>query len=134
MYCTNCGKELPSTDARFCIECGTAVETEPICSKCGCVLPYFVRYCPKCGEKTKGLVFDKLVFLNTKFDKLKLFNIYTQHIDIEKTCCQHIILQNIHNAELNRSKYVFIIVKSMNKNNLIFMPISNNTSSKITID
>lgn len=45
-----------------------------------------------------------------------------------------IILQNIHNAELNRSKYVFIIVKSMNKNNLIFMPISNNTSSKITID
>lgn len=45
-----------------------------------------------------------------------------------------IILQNIHNAELNRSKYVFVIVKSMNKNNLIFMPISNNTSSKITID
>lgn len=45
-----------------------------------------------------------------------------------------IILQNIHNAELNRSKYVFIIVKSMNKNNLIFMPISNNSSSKITID
>lgn len=45
-----------------------------------------------------------------------------------------IILQNIHNAELNRSKYVFVIVKSMNKNNLIFMPISNNTSSKIAID
>lgn len=45
-----------------------------------------------------------------------------------------IILQNIHNAEFNRSKYVFVIVKSMNKNNLIFMPISNNTSSKIAID
>ena len=45
-----------------------------------------------------------------------------------------IILQNIHNAELNRSKYVFVIVKSMNKNNLIFMPISNNSSSKIAID
>lgn len=45
-----------------------------------------------------------------------------------------IILQNIHNAELNRSKYVFIILKSMNKNNLIFMPISNNSSSKIAIN
>lgn len=95
MYCTNCGKELPSSDARFCMECGTAVETEPICSKCGSVLPYFVKYCPKCGEKTKGLVFDRLIFYNSKFDTLKLLNIYTQDIYLNKGCCQHVFLENI---------------------------------------
>ena len=88
MYCTNCGKELPSTDARVCLECGTAVET-------GFYLTYIPEYCPKCGEKTKGLVFDCLALYNPKFDKLKLLNIYTKHICIEKGCCQHIILQNI---------------------------------------
>ena len=131
MYCTNCGKELPSTDARFCMECGTAVETEPICSKCGSVLPYFVKYCPKCGEKTKGLVFDNLVFWNAKFDKLKLLNIYAPYIYMESACCQHVILQNIHKAELDNSKYVFIIVKSATKNNLIFLPIGEQQSQNI---
>lgn len=116
MYCTNCGKELPSTDARFCMECGTAVETEPICSKCGSVLPYFVKYCPKCGEKTKGLVFDKLVFWNAKFDKLKLLNIYAPYIYMESACCQHVILQNIRGLDSVDIKHELksLIIKDCN--------------------
>ena len=35
-----------------------------------------------------------------------------------------IILQNIHEAELNKSEYVFIIVKNSTKNNLIFLPVA----------
>ena len=42
-----------------------------------------------------------------------------------------VILQNIHKAELNNSKYVFIIVKSPTKNSLIFLPIGEKQSSNI---
>ena len=42
-----------------------------------------------------------------------------------------VILQNIHKAELDNSKYVFIIVKSPTKNSLIFLPIGEKQSSNI---
>lgn len=42
-----------------------------------------------------------------------------------------VILQNIHKAELDNSKYVFIIVKSPTKNSLIFLPIGKKQSSNI---
>lgn len=42
-----------------------------------------------------------------------------------------VILQNIHKAELDNSKYVFIIVKSATKNNLIFLPIGEQQSQNI---
>ena len=94
MYCANCGKELPSTDARVCLECGTAVETEPICSKCGSVLPYFVKYCPKCGEKTKGLVFD-ILDLHDNLERLDLKNLYIKELDVCKSRLRELRLHNI---------------------------------------
>ncbi len=63
MHCPHCNTELPD-DARFCIECGTAVriatgETVPLssrgnttitCPHCRSINPRYARFCVHCGQ------------------------------------------------------------------------------------
>ncbi|MGB9739015.1 MAG: zinc ribbon domain-containing protein [Chloroflexus aggregans] len=63
MHCPHCNTELPD-DARFCIECGTAVriatgETVPLssrgnttitCPHCHSINPRYARFCVHCGQ------------------------------------------------------------------------------------
>lgn len=139
MYCTNCGKELPSTDARFCMECGSSVETEPICSNCGTILPYFVKYCPKCGEKTQGLVFDTLDLKGSRFHKLTLKNISISKLDVSHGELDVLNLDNIqglkildcsHNklTSLNLSYNNSLVIIQCNDNRLTSLNISDNKS------
>ena len=68
-YCMNCGKQLPD-DAKFCVSCGTPVQTEtpPLpqknvekagalhkCPNCGEVLDSMVAICPACGYEIRGV-------------------------------------------------------------------------------
>ena len=70
-YCMNCGKQLPD-DAKFCVSCGTPVQTETPppppqpqknvekagtlhkCPNCGEVLDSFTAICPACGYEVRG--------------------------------------------------------------------------------
>ena len=50
MQCPRCQFENSSTDAKFCVECGTRMNA--ICSKCETGLPAGAKFCPECGEPT----------------------------------------------------------------------------------
>jgi len=45
--CKNCGAEL-APNAKFCLECGTKVETGITCPHCGAAVPGG-KFCPECG-------------------------------------------------------------------------------------
>ena len=57
MMCKNCGNELVE-GAKFCMECGTKVETELVCAECGMILSILVytffsrmlTYAASCNE------------------------------------------------------------------------------------
>ena len=53
-------------------------------------------------------------------------------VNQDKTNDGNVILENIHKAELNNMKYVFLIIKG-SKNTLIFMPIRDNRLSNIEL-
>ncbi|MBU7042008.1 MAG: SPFH domain-containing protein [Theionarchaea archaeon] len=53
VQCSNCGMQVPR-NAKFCPNCGTAMETVSAgmkCSKCGSDVPAGSKFCPNCGEK-----------------------------------------------------------------------------------
>lgn len=65
-FCTNCGHEL-TTEARFCANCGKAVDSNSIthrktvydgkihkCPNCGELLNSFVTNCPSCGYEIRS--------------------------------------------------------------------------------
>jgi len=47
--CPSCGKVNPS-NAKFCLECGTRL-VSPTCPKCGAQLPEGTKFCPNCGAQ-----------------------------------------------------------------------------------
>ena len=56
--CRSCGAEIPE-GAKFCLECGTKVETQTekgtvICPKCGVSVPNG-KFCLECGAKLKNI-------------------------------------------------------------------------------
>lgn len=48
--CVKCGHDLPLT-AKFCSECGTAVETDKYCPECGSKVTASAKFCGNCGKK-----------------------------------------------------------------------------------
>lgn len=48
MKCKKCNQEL-ATDAKFCMFCGTAVNTKVICPQCKQELPSVAQFCMNCG-------------------------------------------------------------------------------------
>jgi hypothetical protein len=48
--CPNCGAHL-ATNAKFCPECGTKLQTDDTCRSCGAKLLPGVKFCPECGAK-----------------------------------------------------------------------------------
>lgn len=86
-YCLNCGKELPA-GAKFCAECGTAVDATSNssstqrkivydgeihkCPNCGEILSSFVTNCPVCGYELRALKNSSAVReLAIKLEKLE---------------------------------------------------------------
>ncbi|MGO4256379.1 adenylate/guanylate cyclase domain-containing protein [Marmoricola sp. RAF53] len=47
--CPACGTPDQSDGAKFCLECGNALEADPTCSGCGAELPPTGKFCPGCG-------------------------------------------------------------------------------------
>ena len=63
MKCPKCNRELPA-EARFCLHCGTQLETLLSCSNRDCViygcpiLPKDAKFCPECGNPVEGSASD----------------------------------------------------------------------------
>ena len=51
--CPNCGAEL-FENAKFCMECGTAIPQNKRCLKCGMELPPKAKFCFGCGAPQDG--------------------------------------------------------------------------------
>lgn len=52
MICTNCGKEIREGD-KFCIECGSKIETLLFCTNCGEKIKKDGEFCTNCGMKVR---------------------------------------------------------------------------------
>ncbi len=50
LFCARCSTQL-FPGAKFCHQCGTAIEAKPICASCGSNLPANAPFCPQCGYK-----------------------------------------------------------------------------------
>jgi membrane protease subunit (stomatin/prohibitin family) len=50
--CSKCGTENPTT-AKFCVNCGNAMQTTVKCPKCGTEVAAGTKFCPNCGAKIK---------------------------------------------------------------------------------
>lgn len=48
--CSNCGKQVPS-DAKFCSNCGTPMQTTKFCTNCGNKVETTAKFCPNCGKQ-----------------------------------------------------------------------------------
>lgn len=48
--CTSCNEQIPA-GAKFCLHCGTQVETAIFCSSCGNKLPAGAKFCSNCGSQ-----------------------------------------------------------------------------------
>lgn len=56
--CQSCGEEIPES-SKFCLKCGTKIETEPQadlkkCPKCGATVP-IGKFCLECGAKLEAV-------------------------------------------------------------------------------
>ena len=49
--CTSCEAQIPA-GSKFCLQCGTKVETAQFCSNCGQKLPAGAKFCSNCGTQT----------------------------------------------------------------------------------
>lgn len=60
MYCPKCESENPD-GARFCVNCGTSLETEHgfPCQSCGTDLPPSAQFCFSCGTEVGGIADPK---------------------------------------------------------------------------
>lgn len=50
LFCTRCSTPLVP-GAKFCTQCGTAIELKTNCTSCGSLLPANALFCPQCGYK-----------------------------------------------------------------------------------
>lgn len=48
--CPRCGPR-PEADARFCSQCGTALEAVTACGSCGASIPAGSHFCSECGTR-----------------------------------------------------------------------------------
>jgi hypothetical protein len=48
--CPKCGASL-TPNAKFCPECGTAIQASKFCTQCGTKLEGALKFCPECGAK-----------------------------------------------------------------------------------
>lgn len=55
MNCKECGAQL-AEDAKFCVCCGTKVDTPTVCKHCGAKIEGGNKFCAKCGLRTWLLV------------------------------------------------------------------------------
>ena len=55
-FCINCGHEVPD-GAKFCANCGTAVNCANIDAQRKTVYDGEIHKCPNCGTKTNGMKF-----------------------------------------------------------------------------
>lgn len=49
--CPSCGKPLASVDAKFCAECGAAINPDKHCTQCGAKMKADAKFCGACGAK-----------------------------------------------------------------------------------
>lgn len=52
LQCPYCDCQIDDPNARFCVQCGTALPQNKNCSKCGTPISLSYRFCPKCGQSS----------------------------------------------------------------------------------
>lgn len=50
ILCRHCQAHIPA-GSKFCLQCGSKVETAASCTSCGQALPADAKFCPSCGAK-----------------------------------------------------------------------------------
>ena len=81
MMCKNCGNELVE-GAKFCMECGTKVETELVCAECGMKLPLNAKFCMECGTKVESAESNTVVSPVSMILSILVYTFFSRMFDL----------------------------------------------------